>query len=116
MALSLPIGLDYSFGATLQDTENVHEVRMEGSISVRSQNTPHPNEELWTVEWKLVTRVEKESLKTVFRDSGGVHAITFLPPQEITPILVVAEKPRYRHVGYDNWDVSVTFRQVFDDE
>lgn len=116
MAYDLPSGLDYSYGADMAEEDDIHEVKFGDNYSARSTSGTQTPREVWRVSWSQITYAEKESLKTVFRQSRGVFGVNFTPPQGSAPIVCVVVKPTYKHVGFDYWDVSATFRQIFDEE
>jgi phage-related protein len=116
MAFDLPAGLDYSFGADMSEEDVVHEVQFGDNYSARSVSTAQLPRQIWRVSWTQITYAEKESLMTVFRQSRGVFGVNFTPPQAGAAIVCVVVQPSYKHVGYNNWDVSATFRQIFDEE
>jgi phage-related protein len=116
MALDLPADLDYSYGAEMTEEDDLHEVQFNDNYSARSTSNVQGPREMWRVTWSQVTAAEKESLKTVFRASRGVYGVNFTPPQAGSSIVCVITAPSYKHVGYDDWEVSATFRQIFDEE
>lgn len=116
MAFNLPAGLDYSYGADMSEDDVVHEVKYQDNYSARSNSGVQTPREVWRIGWSQITYAEKEALKTVFRQSRGVYGVNLTPPQASVAIVCVVTKPSYKHVGYDNWEVSATFRQIFDEE
>lgn len=113
MAVALP-NIVLSYGIENAPEQRVKEVQFEGFYSQRAADGVQAERQVWSLNWNRVTQAEAEELREFFQDLRGVSAFLWTPEGQDTELKWVGRSPRYRKIGYDAWDVSITAIQVFD--
>lgn len=104
-----------SYGIDLDDTYRVKEVALGDGFSQRSADGINHIRQRWRLVWDQVSDADAELVRQFFRDLGGTTNFTWQPPDQLSTLKFISQGAvKKRFTGYDNNNVSVEVKQVFD--
>lgn len=113
---ALPSTPPLSYGTRLQSRRKIIEQMLGDGYSARARKGVNSVRQQWELTWDNVTDEEVATLRDFFETLGAVDNFTWTPPNQDVELkwVEIADSFSADAVSFNNWNVKVSVRQVFD--